>query len=684
MRLFSKTSVGEAARGVMALALEEGHEVTYWVAERDGSAETLRTHEGRGARKWSFVWRILKVSNGCFVDLEFRIPLATHIVMAALHVGIFAVLVLAAVELLAGWPPLVRLAGGVMPWLVGCFFLILVAGLMLRQSGIRTLSKQQDVLGRLERKLPLNVLSPSSLRARRYLWVNAIPLGFEVLLAAVSYKYCPLLGFSTLAFILSGHLYLLGAFLGESNPGLGWRSVYIGIAMRWQRFVFIALMVLFVALAGYVWSSETPASPEAAKTSRISLDRQLLDAMGRQYPLDVKANPVKWNLELLRSTIDDPDKRTFKDVVSCAVAPLLLWAVYLCVGATGIMSASHWKYAAVGRAVALAPCSGVRAESGGEGVFGAIVWIVWAIGSLWNWLHILVCFSLWSWIVSGSAWMWPQLAIAASWLKAVAVQCECELEHIPAPFHAIWTSLIAAIVLPGTLLIALMGARTVRAVMQRLKHSLNRTPVWSEKIWQLERLIDEECAESGVARPKLQITRSRHIGSSASWRPLSRRGVINLTVGAVERLDEKELRALMRHEIAHLKFDCRKLGWLRFLSYIGGFPYAVLTSAIDSVQSELRADSFAVRRKEDSMALRSALTKAQVMNGALSLTELKDERLVLDRRGMRFPEKWRLRLTLLRVVMWEGCLLPYSYPQAEARRANLRELADMEGVNEAG
>lgn len=90
---------------------------------------------------------------------------------------------------------------------------------------------------------------------------------------------------------------------------------------------------------------------------------------------------------------------------------------------------------------------------------------------------------------------------------------------------------------------------------------------------------------------------------------------IVISTGSVQAYSEAELRAVIGHELAHVRKDSFRIKTLRLLSLMLLLPNDAATMLVDFVKAEFRADHDVVATVGDAASLRSALIKASVYGG---------------------------------------------------------------------
>ena len=90
---------------------------------------------------------------------------------------------------------------------------------------------------------------------------------------------------------------------------------------------------------------------------------------------------------------------------------------------------------------------------------------------------------------------------------------------------------------------------------------------------------------------------------------MKRKATILINKEILDILNEDELKAIIVHELAHIKYDLRIIALLKFFSRIALFPNYYLLLLMNYREMEFNADRVAIKMMRNSVALEKALKK---------------------------------------------------------------------------
>ena len=99
--------------------------------------------------------------------------------------------------------------------------------------------------------------------------------------------------------------------------------------------------------------------------------------------------------------------------------------------------------------------------------------------------------------------------------------------------------------------------------------------VSAEQAPELHSIVEELCTESGIAKPKVAVMPTDVPNAFATGRS-RRHSVIAVTTGLLQRLNPEEVKAVLAHELSHVKN--RDMAVMTIASFISTVAYFVMTS----------------------------------------------------------------------------------------------------------
>jgi Zn-dependent protease with chaperone function len=145
------------------------------------------------------------------------------------------------------------------------------------------------------------------------------------------------------------------------------------------------------------------------------------------------------------------------------------------------------------------------------------------------------------------------------------------------------------------------------------------THINDEKLSEIRKQIQQLCFTHTIKAPKIILTANKSVIVKLHHLPIIGHAVIELSKGTIDLLSPEELKAVISHEIGHIKQGLWKIALLRYLSSIALFPNHYLTLCIDWPRKEIDADSFAIEVTKNAKSLKQALVKISTAQMSCSM-----------------------------------------------------------------
>lgn len=255
--------------------------------------------------------------------------------------------------------------------------------------------------------------------------------------------------------------------------------------------------------------------------------------------------------------------------------------------------------------------------------------------------------NLWSWIFATSQ------IVMGSWWGQVA-----------------GAALVLAINIPILLVLMTYARRWLRNVFLTIHISLGRlngTEIFGEKYSLMDKYLTDVCLKFHIKRPVLFLTKDSNALVRLHWLSLTGRPVIEITSGTFDLLSQEELKAVIAHELGHVRQGLWKIRILKYLSSAALFPNHYLTLCLNWSQKEIHADQFALELTDDQQSLKNALVKmstAQIsyLNGS------NQQKTSFSRNWLvsKISTKWHSIMISAR-FFWGDNLFGYAHPYLSER-----------------
>lgn len=300
---------------------------------------------------------------------------------------------------------------------------------------------------------------------------------------------------------------------------------------------------------------------------------------------------------------------------------------------------------------------GVVSKTKAKHFYNLGVILIWIIGTIVNVTHFILTVSIVYWFFTDNFLFLSQFIFKLSWVKYFPQQYDSTL------LYFLWYSLILILITPSMII----TYNIVRTVCNLITNFWGRTKKADSSNTIVENIVMEECLKENRIPPKIKSLDESNGLIYSQKSIFSRSGTISINPIVIEKLSSEELKAVVLHELGHLKNDINKLNLLKSLSFIGLFPFPILCLLLDFVKLELEADQFAITRGTQRDTLQSSIIKMNVLKQVVSSRNktIKPNAII---------NKFNLMFLGLKLLLFYNKLLSYNYPIDELRLANLQTL----------
>jgi len=206
------------------------------------------------------------------------------------------------------------------------------------------------------------------------------------------------------------------------------------------------------------------------------------------------------------------------------------------------------------------------------------------------------------------------------------------------------------------------------------------TQIWNKlkikrelQVPEVEEILNELCIKANVRKPKLVFGSIKEFNISVGYTNFFElHPRIIISKGACYVLNKDEIKSLLAHEIAHLKYDIKWINFTRYLAYFTLTPPSFLSLPFDLYAAEVRADEFAVSLVGTSEHLVSAFKKIQALEKSKiqDRCEEKEAKVTLRKRWNNVKEG----IKIMYEFTYGRGLLSYVHPPFEQRIDLLEKL----------
>ena len=236
-----------------------------------------------------------------------------------------------------------------------------------------------------------------------------------------------------------------------------------------------------------------------------------------------------------------------------------------------------------------------------------LILLNWIVGGIINIVAVVFCIDSISYLIRGRALLFEKTANLWSWVFAASKMLFGGIggQKTGAVF-------IIIVSLPALILFASFIRRGILTVFSAIKVLLRHfffNKYQNAGISLIEDFVRQTCSKYDIAKPIIVLVESQDIIMRLRTIFIHDKTVIELSTGTIELLNRHELKAVIAHELGHVRQGLWKLTTLKLLSSLAMFPNYYLTLCIDWAKNEMDADQFALAVTKDPQSLKQALIK---------------------------------------------------------------------------
>jgi len=571
----------------------------------------------------------------------------------------------------------------------------IVCGLVAIYLAIRWLADAREELLKLEmsfwdslqRSYDAKLLTPA-LGPTERAWVRIL---FDGLLCGLAAWVWGLVGAHALIFasLLIGPLFLASALarLHRDAPEWQWRLRVLFHVSKWSRMVSSVLLIvwlLFFAEGMITGLGKVGYDPRSRNVLEYSGEyRDVLPATAERLESDAKRRMSDWGTDsILKGTVSS-GKQSDSMLFLTEILPYALCALWLALVAGLILfpytdhlasllkSARSWRLEASGRnwrrGPAPAPASGTQVCK--APMLTGTIMCYYAFGGALNLVAAAFGFEGLSYMLVGQTLLRAKDANLFSWLFAWSEYLFGSVFGRP-----LADVLVVLIALPFLLCLGKLVHRSCRSLYLYFRLSIaclrNRGGTLSEPAI-LRGFVHQVCSNSAIPVPTVVLTRASRVVAKVGWSVVRPRGILEISRGAVALLEDEELKAVIAHELGHVRQGLWRVAVLKALSVLAFFPNYYLTLCLNWPKREMDADMFALQVTQNPGALRRALLKlsaAELLSPRRSRRSDIAEKLWSFRLLKKVRETYEEVLAAARFFFGDG-LLGYTHPFLSERLA---------------
>jgi Zn-dependent protease with chaperone function len=242
--------------------------------------------------------------------------------------------------------------------------------------------------------------------------------------------------------------------------------------------------------------------------------------------------------------------------------------------------------------------------------------IIWTLFSfIYNAAFAIVSIDAISYVFLNKSIIIKESAAIYSWVKTILILFS-RLHHPNQEMLYIFFSKIYLLLFTIPLLFILLKwslrfvKRNGKRIIEIFKRAESKTPL-STKV---KEVISEISRRYDLKVPRIILIDQKKGLINSKMGIFATRAIITINKEIINVLNEGEIIAIIAHEMAHIKYDVRKMELLKLLSRLALFPNFFLTIFLNYRKMEERADKFAVEVIKTKNDLKNALIKISTLN----------------------------------------------------------------------
>jgi Zn-dependent protease with chaperone function len=242
-----------------------------------------------------------------------------------------------------------------------------------------------------------------------------------------------------------------------------------------------------------------------------------------------------------------------------------------------------------------------------------IIWILFAV--FINFIFAILCIDIISYVIVNDTLIIKELSSLFSWIPTISIIFS-KLYSPSSETLFLWISKIFLLFFASAFLYVLLRwiANVFKRTMKGLYYIINKARMKKALSMEARKAISEISSKYNLKNPKIRITSSKRIVMNGKMGIFSTRAIITINKEIINVLNEGEIIAIIAHEMAHIKYDVRKMELLKLMSRLALFPNFFLTIFLNYRKMEERADKFAVEATKTKSDLKNALIKISTLS----------------------------------------------------------------------
>jgi len=295
-----------------------------------------------------------------------------------------------------------------------------------------------------------------------------------------------------------------------------------------------------------------------------------------------------------------------------------------------------------------------------------IIWILFAV--FINIIFTILCIDIISYVIVNDTLIIKELVSLFSWIPTISIIFS-KLYSPASEALFLWISNIFLLFFASAFLCVLVRwiANAFKRTMKGFYYIISNARMKKALSMETQKAIYEISRRYDLKVPQIILKDQKRALISSKMGIFSTRAIITINKEIIKFLNEGEIIAIIAHEMAHIKYDMRKMEILKLVSKLALFPNFFLTIFLNYRKMEERADKFVVEVTKTKNDLKNALIKISTLS--MFVGKDSNKRKNIKHKGMNILNK----IHVLDEFFFGEALIGYSHPEILERLAQIEK-----------
>lgn len=256
--------------------------------------------------------------------------------------------------------------------------------------------------------------------------------------------------------------------------------------------------------------------------------------------------------------------------------------------------------------VSIKPPSIAESRFDSSKIFNHAVLFMFFFFGIINYISAVLSLELLSYMVTNKTIFFRETSSLLSWIPTSMALGELDLSYSRETVHLFFTKgflvgMVSPFILSASVYLRGIYKKAIGIMRTKKEHLILPDD--------MDSFLKSTCKSLGIETPRILVTQDDNNLVSTSSGLLSKRANIYVEKEILDRLNKNELKAVIVHELSHIKNDLKKIALLKFFSKIALFPNNFLLLLVNYKEMEYNADRLALSVMKNPAYLEDALEK---------------------------------------------------------------------------